>query len=292
MSDQSSLRGDAPLIQEHRLASFLLDVRANCIKPPSNPTPIDKPFWKHMICHGDQQAYDLRKELDLWPTEEQGGPEPIFCFYRFGRTETKLPDGRIVYIGGEHEDFYDPDFNIYNDVVVVRRGGTETAPGTEEAEADADADSDSDSDMSDSDKGSWEREKAWNIEEDLRIAASAAGADPADVDIYGYPTDVFPGTDFHTATYFEHESGGGGEYIYIIGGLGYLESPHRAATLVHQLDLRDYNIRRVETSGEAPPPRADSEKDRKAELQGGQVLYTAGTEEYVLSLADMRWSRP
>jgi hypothetical protein len=51
-------------------------------------------------------------------------PIPVFCFRRFGRTETKLPNGRIVYIGGEHEDIYDPDLNIYNDVVVfVNRHG-------------------------------------------------------------------------------------------------------------------------------------------------------------------------
>ncbi len=35
-----------------------------------------------------------------------------------GRTITSLPDGRYVSIGGEHEDSYDQDFSIYNDVVV------------------------------------------------------------------------------------------------------------------------------------------------------------------------------
>jgi len=35
-----------------------------------------------------------------------------------GATRNELPDGRVVCIGGEHEDFYDPDFHIYNDVVV------------------------------------------------------------------------------------------------------------------------------------------------------------------------------
>ncbi|KAL0251565.1 hypothetical protein GEMRC1_000778 [Eukaryota sp. GEM-RC1] len=33
-------------------------------------------------------------------------------------TETLLRDGRTVFIAGEHEDYYDPDFYIYNDVVV------------------------------------------------------------------------------------------------------------------------------------------------------------------------------
>jgi hypothetical protein len=31
---------------------------------------------------------------------------------------TFLPDGRIIQIAGEHEDHYDPDFCIYNDVFV------------------------------------------------------------------------------------------------------------------------------------------------------------------------------
>jgi hypothetical protein len=35
-----------------------------------------------------------------------------------GQPKVRLPDGRIVYVGGEHEDHYDPDFYIYNDVVV------------------------------------------------------------------------------------------------------------------------------------------------------------------------------
>jgi hypothetical protein len=37
---------------------------------------------------------------------------------------TFLPDGRIVQIGGEHEDNYDDDFCIYNDVFVHEPDGT------------------------------------------------------------------------------------------------------------------------------------------------------------------------
>ena len=45
-------------------------------------------------------------------------PQPVWCYDRFGRTTTWLPDGRIIEIAGEHEDHYDPDFCIYNDVAV------------------------------------------------------------------------------------------------------------------------------------------------------------------------------
>lgn len=34
-----------------------------------------------------------------------------------------LPDGRLVRIGGEYEDWYDPDFYIYNDVIVTDAQG-------------------------------------------------------------------------------------------------------------------------------------------------------------------------
>ena len=43
---------------------------------------------------------------------------PIWCAQRFGQSITFLPDGRIVQVTGEHEDGYDPDFCIYNDVFV------------------------------------------------------------------------------------------------------------------------------------------------------------------------------
>lgn len=43
---------------------------------------------------------------------------PPWCFARYGQSRTVLPDGRTLFVAGEHEDFYDPDFFIYNDVVV------------------------------------------------------------------------------------------------------------------------------------------------------------------------------
>ena len=51
------------------------------------------------------------------PHYEYGGA--VWCFQRFGMSSTRLPDGRTIFIAGEHEDFYDPDFYIYNDVIVI-----------------------------------------------------------------------------------------------------------------------------------------------------------------------------
>jgi hypothetical protein len=46
------------------------------------------------------------------------GGSPGWCSDRFGQSRTVLPDGRAILVAGEHEDYYDPDFYIYNDVIV------------------------------------------------------------------------------------------------------------------------------------------------------------------------------
>lgn len=52
--------------------------------------------------------------------------EPVWCYERFGKSITPLGDGRFIEIAGEHEDHYDPDFCIYNDVFVHNgKGGCE-----------------------------------------------------------------------------------------------------------------------------------------------------------------------
>jgi hypothetical protein len=81
-----------------------------------------------------QKNPELRKEKFLYAMLHSGvdgytagiryNPElgrhrgPIWNAHRHGQSITFLPDGRILQIGGEHEDWYDPDFCIYNDVFV------------------------------------------------------------------------------------------------------------------------------------------------------------------------------
>jgi len=62
--------------------------------------------------HGPFRARNL---FNIPLNREEG---PIWTFDRMGATRNQLPDGPVIYIGGEHEDFYHPDFCIYNDVVV------------------------------------------------------------------------------------------------------------------------------------------------------------------------------
>lgn len=65
-------------------------------------------------------GYGLNKAFHGPRSEDVG---PCWSFSRYGRTDTILPDGRLVRIGGEYEDHYDADFYIYNDVIVSHPGG-------------------------------------------------------------------------------------------------------------------------------------------------------------------------
>ena len=80
------------------------------------------PLWLWLI-EQRMSAYSAN-QIFQGPSSREAGP--CWCFDRYGRTETRLPDGRVINIGGEHEDYYDEDFYIYNDVVVCDdKGGVE-----------------------------------------------------------------------------------------------------------------------------------------------------------------------
>lgn len=86
----------------------------------SNPHRIESTVWQ-WLASSKLSGYSSTKTMN--------GPSPFktgatWSFERFGQTKTKLPDGKIVFIGGEHEDHYDPDFYIYNDVTVLNKDGS------------------------------------------------------------------------------------------------------------------------------------------------------------------------
>lgn len=85
-----------------------------------SPSRLDNPLW-HWLVRTRHSAYVANKAMG-GPSSFEAGP--MWCFDRFGRSSTTLRDGRIVHIGGEHEDYYDPDFFIYNDVVVIDPDGS------------------------------------------------------------------------------------------------------------------------------------------------------------------------
>ncbi len=158
----------------------------------ANPEDMTDPFRLAMIQAG-VNAYVARSRFNDESTSScslswTDRPPQVWCFDRFGQTFTQLPDGRTILIAGEHEDWYDPDFCIYNDVTVFFPDGQ--------------------------------------------------------IKVFGYPYSVFETTDFHTATLV-------GDFIWIIGGLGYVHQ-REGQVPVYRLDTRDYSIQKVEMIGEVP----------------------------------------
>lgn len=202
----------------------------------SNPEVMTNPVWEWLI-RSKLNAYSANEKFDL-PSAIYAGPG--WCFDRFGQSSTLLADGRTVLIAGEHEDYYDPDFYIYNDVVVLHPSGR--------------------------------------------------------VEIFGYPKDVFPPTDFHTATLV-------GEEIIIIGNLGYLEELKHAITPIFVLNLGNFTISQVNHTGNAPGwihkhSATLSEDASSILISGGELQYNdegqslvENIDDWRLHLADWRWER-
>ncbi|KAF2653997.1 hypothetical protein K491DRAFT_694193 [Lophiostoma macrostomum CBS 122681] len=205
----------------------------------ANPEVMDVPFWKAMV-ETTIDPYVARKafknEDDNTGEGRCGGEEgathwsnPIWTNNRHAQTRTKLPDGSVVEIAGEHEDFYDPDFLIYNDVIV------------------------------------------WDAERELDESGSPKRGNTK-FTIYGYPKDVFPPTDNHSATYVPDQNA-----VFIIGNLGYggdREERGHAYTSVFRLKVGTWAMERVETTGEGPGAIWRHE----AELKGNEILVKSNGE--------------
>lgn len=90
-----------------------------------NPERMKKALWKEMVRLALEQpekatAYQARIHFDIPEAQRSFSPfRPLWCFQRMGQAVVELDGGWRLFIGGEHEDFYDPDFHIYNDVVAV-----------------------------------------------------------------------------------------------------------------------------------------------------------------------------
>ncbi len=203
-----------------------------------NPQRMDFPFWQDMIRTGGN-AYSARVRFQ---DKAFASPGAVWCYDRFGTSLTPLPDGRFVQIAGEHEDHYDPDFTIYNDVVVHDGRGA--------------------------------------------------------FEIYGYPRDVFPPTDFHTATLCP-------DGIYIVGCLGYVDERRPGFTPVFRLKIDSWEIESVATSGEMPgwifEHRARYEPERNViAISGGQICiedkdgdqqFLPNEQRFELDLNRFAWRR-
>jgi len=152
-----------------------------------------------------KSAYGPYRARDFFNVPMNLEDGPIWTFERYGATRTKLPDGRVICIGGEHEDYYDPDFHIYNDVVVFGPGG--------------------------------------------------------EIEIYGYPQEIFPPTDFHSATLV-------GDEIIVAGCLGNVKDRRPGFTPVYSLSTKSYHVSELATSGTSPGWIFE----HSAELSGNQLI--------------------
>lgn len=85
----------------------------------SNPEKADVKFWVEMIRSG-ASAWHART---MFKDESSSNDDPFWCYKRYGKSTTVLDNGTIIEIAGEHEDHYDPDFCIYNDVIVFGPDG-------------------------------------------------------------------------------------------------------------------------------------------------------------------------
>jgi len=85
-----------------------------------NPSRMDNPVWTWLV-HTRLCGFRANEAMD-GPCSTRVGP--CWSFQRFGQARVALADGSVVCIGGEHEDHDDPDFHIYNDVVVCRPDGS------------------------------------------------------------------------------------------------------------------------------------------------------------------------
>ena len=204
----------------------------------ANPQRLDNPVWRWLAGQPELSAYMANLHF-AGPSSMEVGPG--WCGNRFGQSATALPDGRTIHIGGEHEDYYDPDFYIYNDVFV-------TTPAGERA-------------------------------------------------IYGYPHEVFPPTDFHSATLV-------GERIVIIGNLGYSTRRVPNETPVYALDLRTLAITRLTTTGALPGWIFKHQAELAADgatitIAGGQRFVATADggqirdnhDDWSLDLEQLTWTR-
>jgi len=85
-----------------------------------SPHRLTNAVWSWLARASELSGYQANQHFE-GPSSLLVGP--AWCCQRFGQSRTTLADGRTVRIAGEHEDHYDPDFFIYNDVIVEDGSG-------------------------------------------------------------------------------------------------------------------------------------------------------------------------
>ncbi len=196
---------------------------------------LSNPYW----------AWLIRSKVSTYGANEHFrgpssyGGNAAWAAQRFGQSDTVLPDGRRVLVAGEHEDYYDPDFFIYNDVIVIGTDGNIT--------------------------------------------------------ILGYPAEVFPPTDFHSATLHAGK-------LLILGNLGYPSQRVAGQTQLLLISVDDWSVAVQPTTGDGPgwihEHQAQLQADGRALLVTGGKVHTPpdgalveNIDDWQLDLTDWTWTR-
>ena len=123
---KQNIYSDLMNLDDQQLREFLLSYQTykHRVFGYQNPTTVTNPFYSWVIKH-DLSAWDVQRNIiDSNRSNDTQAVKPIWCQARMGQSRTLLPDGRFILIGGEYEDYYDLDFCIYNDVIVVNTDET------------------------------------------------------------------------------------------------------------------------------------------------------------------------
>jgi hypothetical protein len=183
-------------------------------------------------------------------------------------------------IAGEHEDFYDPDFFIYGEVVVIPPGcamwisevyieGEANSESETEEEVDEEGDDDDedqdDCDGEDADEEIDDVDEAQDSRGGAESEESASSESPssnpvgwnpieAPLLIYRYPSNVFPPTDGHSAVFLPKGHGRSSDQILILGNIGYApgwpkSNRQAGVTPVYVLDCETWAIESLQTTG-------------------------------------------
>lgn len=122
---QQAIYNELANLDTQQVQKFLLSYQKfkHRIYGKQNPTDFTNPFYQWVIKH-DLNAHSIRKIIiDNDVSNNSFETLPFWSQERMGQSRTLLPDGRIILIAGEYEDYYDADFCIYNEVSVINTDG-------------------------------------------------------------------------------------------------------------------------------------------------------------------------
>jgi hypothetical protein len=236
-NDETSWRLTGKDAPPREVTAELFAERGAARRGKANPERMANPVWTWLARRPEINPYQAGRHFSEARTEA-GYPGWTNC--RFGQSITTLLDGLVLAVAGEHEDWYDPDFFIYNDVIATAPNGT--------------------------------------------------------VEIFGYTTDAFPPTDFHSATL-------AGDHLYLIGNLGYAKD-RSDRTQVLRLDVRSMAVEQLMPTGESPGWLSHhaailGAEGRTIRVTGGRIHHSMNStlglvyavDDYVLDLTDLVWTR-